>query len=261
MTLEEFNKKYDWLDDVNVNEDYVGSFMRRLGLCRRFFRENRYTLTDEALKQVLLKYLQCLNTNPDDNAELGQIVELREQVCRRLAKQSFENYGEDWAEALYDRAFYGNQPDSLADYDACIAVWERIMQEFGRKRELSIANCCFHAAVDCDCNDMYGKSIEYIERALDLYQNMEYESYNIKRSIAMCHKVAADALMELGRYDEADEHVESAMEVFHKWGEKFIKANVSSVITDIYLNECDKLRKKIKDRREKAETNKNQLTI
>ena len=265
MTLDEFNKKYEWLDNVYSEENIVDSFVRRLGLCRRFFRENRYNLTDKALERVLFRYLRCLNGNPDDNDEIDEIVELREKVCRRLAEKSFENYGEEWADALYDKAFHGTLPDSLADYDACIAVWERLIKEFGRKRELSLADCCFHAAVDCDCHNMYEKSIEYAERALKLFQNAKetggYAMHSITHSIAMCHKVAADALMELDRYDEADERVEKAIEAFHKWGERFIKANASTVIMDMRLDLCNALREEIQERREKAKKKQTEQKI
>ena len=250
MTFDEFKERFEWLEFEYPWEDIVGRVKREVELCRRFFKENRSTMNDRELEQMLEKYIQCLNAYPDDNAELGRIVLLREKVCRRLAKQSFEYYGEEWADALFDKAFHGQLPDSLADYDACIAAWERVIREFGRRREVRLAGCCFHAAVDCDCHELYEKSLEYIERALNIYQRLEYiQHYNI-HTIGLCHKIAANALMELDRYDEAEERLEKAEEALIEWSQRYVDAGCT-VIRDITLGECKDIREEISKRRKR----------
>ena len=253
MTFKEFNTKCDWLERTYMEEDLCECVKKELELCRNFFKMNRNTLNDREMERLLFKYVQFLRFFPDDNGEMLRIIYLREKVCQRLAKQSFEDYGEEWADALYDKAFQGNLPDSLADYNASIAILERLIQEFGRKRELVLAHYCFHAAVDCDCNDLYEKSLEYIECALDIYQGVEDIQRNDVHTIGLCQKIAANALTKLGRYDEAEDRVEKAEKAFIEWSEKYVNAGCT-VIRDITLGECKDIREEIQTRRKKAET-------
>lgn len=249
MTFKEFEKRYEWLAFTYSEYDFIGSGKKQIELCRRFFDENRSTMNDKELAQMLYQYVQCLNGYPDDNAELGKIVILREKVCRRLAKQSFEDYGEEWACAMYDKAFHGQMPDSLADYDACIAIWERVIQELGRRCETSLASCCFHAAVECEHNKLYEKAFEYIERALGIYQKegnlARYEIF----CLGQCQKIAANALTKLGRYDEAEERLEKAEETLLEWSNMHENAGCT-VTRNYFMGDCNDIRDEIRKRRE-----------
>lgn len=255
MTFKEFEKRYEWLAFTYSEFDFIGSGKKQIELCRRFFNENRSTMNDLELAQMLYQYVQCLNGYPDDNAELGRIVILREKVCRRLAKQSFEDYGEEWACAMYDKAFHGQMPDSLADYDACIAIWERVIQELGRRCETTLAGHCFHAAVDCEYNELYEKAFEYIERALGIFQKEgNLTRYDIL-TLGLCQKIAANALTKLGRYDEAEERLEKAEEILLEWSNMHENAGCTAT-RNYFMGDCNDIRDEIRKRRTDEENHR-----
>lgn len=257
MTFKEFEKRYEWLAYTYSEFDFIGSGKKQIELCRRFFVENRSTMNDLELAQMLYQYVQCLNGYPDDNAELGKIVILREKVCRRLAKQSFEDYGEEWACAMYDKAFHGQMPDSLADYNASMAILERLINEFGHECELMLAHYCYHAAVDCDYHELFGNALEYIERALGIYQKEgNLTRYDIL-TLGLCQKIAANALTKLGRYDEAEERLEKAEEILLEWSSMHENAG-RTVTRNYFMGECDDIRDEIRKHRENEGKNTTQ---
>ena len=148
-------------------------------------------------------------------------------------------------------------PDSLADYDACIAIWERVIQELGRRCETSLAHHCFHAAVDCEYNKLYEKAFEYIERALEIYQKEgNLARYDIL-TLGLCQKIAANALTELGRYDEAEERLEKAEEILLEWSNMHENAG-RTVTRNIFMGECNDIRDEIRKHRENEGKNTTQ---
>ena len=259
MTFKEFNKKYEWLEQASFEEDMniVECMEEQLQLCRYFFKTNRDTLNDRELARLLFRYVHCLMPFSEGNGEMVRIVNLREKVCQRLARQSFEEYGEEWADALYDKAFQGDLPDSLADYNASMAILERLINEFGHECELMLAHYCYHAAVDCDYHELFGNALEYIERALGIYQKEgNLERYDIL-TLGLCQKTAANALTKLRRYDEAEERLEKAEEILLEWSNMHENAG-RTVTRNYFMGECNDIRDEIRKHRENEGKNTTQ---
>ena len=129
--------------------------------------------------------------------------------------------------------------------------------EFRAPRDAPAAD---HAAVDCDYHELFGNALEYIERALGIYQKEgNLERYDIL-TLGLCQKIAANALTKLGRYDEAEERLEKAEEILLEWSNMHENAG-RTVTRNYFMGECNDIRDEIRRRRENEGKNTTQKTI
>ena len=217
MRIEDFTKTCNYLKKSRFkfdNPDNCGDNNKVLDYCRSVIAECKATMNDKDLDVMLGEYYENLFFT-DAPEEMGEVMRLREEVCRRLAEKSFRQYGRQWAETL-ENLIVTEDPDSLGLYEKCIDIYERLSREYGEddNYEHRLAECCYSAARFCDLHWMHGKAIEYCDKALELYWKLNRGGESHLHDIVSSYQLKGESCIGLKRYGEAKEYFTKALDIY-----------------------------------------------
>lgn len=243
MNLKEYRYKVNCLKKACSHLDIVEQNEQLLELYRSVYDECVKTMKDWELEVMLREYQQCLLAT-GVSCEIDEVLNLRVEVCRRLAERSFRKYGKKWGNSLYSRGFNNSRRRaSLKDFNAAIAIYERL-QSMGVDTKTELAACCRHAAMASDLRGFHTKAIRYHEKQLAIQLALKNPDREVLFDIGCAYKDEGESYMKLGRYEESVEHFSKAREVFVKigkridhWFDRFLSSGVHIDAIDCFLDE------------------------
>lgn len=256
MNLKVYRYKVNCLKKACGNKYSVELNERLLNLCRSVYDECKETMKDWELEMMLNEYQWHLESVRAPR-ELFDVLNQRERVCRRMAKRSFRKYGKEWADSLYMRAYHSRRRRaSLKDFDAAIAVYERVQSLYNVDVKIELAACLRHAAMCCNSRKLHSKVIKYHDKQLAILLALKKPDEEVLFNIGCAYKDEGEAYMALGKYEKSVECFTKAREVFVKSekmydddADRFFYNGVFIDAIDSFLNEIKKKSRSVSEKR------------
>lgn len=179
---------------------------RLIDYCQSVFEECKETMTDEELAQMLDDYYNCLLSSDAVGLlpEMGEVVQLREQVYHRLADKSMAQYGVQWADAWFTRAYENSAP--LEEYDAIFALFRVLKEVYGCDVDYLMTEYYSLVAYDCDIKGLHKQAIRYASEALKLQNKQAPRVIDFFLHVASMHELIGESYLALGQSDQAEEN-------------------------------------------------------
>lgn len=212
MTLQEFQDICYCIKNNDVNLESFDCNQDLVDFCRSVFDECKETMPDDELEQMLKEYLHSLPFDDEVVEEAKGIIQLREEVCHRLAESDFGKYGAKWAEAL-NSCIDEEDPSSLALHKKCIDIYEKLKSEYSIDVDKPLADSYNHTALFCDLHEMYEKVIKYNDKALELCWKANQQGEDNLFEIGMGYRLNGEAYMALRQSIKAKACFEKAIEI------------------------------------------------